>query len=142
MRTELDEEETGALELARKAANNAYCPYSKFPVGACVLTDKGVFSGCNIENASYGLSICAERVALFKAVSEGASVIHCLAVCCQNAGEQDPIGTKMPCGACRQAMSEFMSQASRVIIDGAGVWLISELLPQAFLLDESHFIKQ
>ena len=142
MRTELDEQETEALELARKAADNAYCPYSNFPVGACVLTDKGVFSGCNIENASYGLSICAERVALFKAVSEGATVIHCIAVCCKKAGVQDPVGTKMPCGACRQAMSEFISQDSRVIIDGAGVWLLAELLPQAFELGASHFIKQ
>ena len=142
MRTELDEHETDALELARKAADKAYCPYSNFPVGACVLTDKGYFTGSNIENSSYGLSICAERVALFKAVSEGATVIRCIAICCREAGEQDAVGTKMPCGACRQAMSEFMSLGSRVIIDGAGVWLIEELLPQAFELGKSHFIKK
>ena len=141
MRTELNVNETELLGWAREAASQAYCPYSDFPVGACVLTEHGRFTGCNIENASYGLAICAERVALFKAVSEGATSILSLAVSCAKAGEQDPPGSKMPCGACRQAMSEFMSEDALVIVDGVGVWQVKELLPQAFKLNESRFLK-
>jgi cytidine deaminase len=87
---------------AFKAKEKAYAPYSKFKVGAALLTKSGkVYTGCNIENASYGLSCCAERVAIFKAVSEGETEFDTLVV----VGDTDePIS---PCGACRQVMSEF-----------------------------------
>jgi cytidine deaminase len=92
------------LEAARHAGQRAYCPYSQFPVGAAVLTMDGrIFTGCNIENASYGLAICAERVALFHAVAAGVRQIARIAVSCLKGTTNDP-GTLMPCGACRQVM--------------------------------------
>ncbi len=126
------------LEEAREAGRNAYCPYSNFPVGAAVKTDRGVFVGCNVENASYGLAVCAERVALFAAVAAGATQFEMMAVSCLGAGEADPPGSKMPCGACRQVMTEFLVQDSVVIVDGAGVWRIADLLPDAFRLVNSE----
>ena len=99
-------------------------------------TDAGVFVGCNIENASYGLAICAERVALFAAVAGGAKRFDRLAVACIDAKETDALGTKMPCGACRQVMAEFLPMDAEIEIDGAGVWKIAELLPAAFRLHE------
>ncbi|GBC82372.1 Cytidine deaminase [bacterium HR10] len=90
------------IERATAARALAYAPYSEFAVGAAVLTADGrVFTGCNIENASYGLTICAERVALFKAVSEGARAFHRLAIVA------DTEALVSPCGACRQVLWEF-----------------------------------
>ena len=125
------------MERARGAAQSAYCPYSKFHVGAAVETDAGVFVGCNIENASYGLAICAERVALFAAIAGGAKRFDRLAVSCLDAKPDDPPGTQMPCGACRQVMAEFFSLDAEIEIDGAGVWRVSELLPAAFCLKDN-----
>jgi cytidine deaminase len=90
------------IEAAKKARSRAYSPYSGVKIGAAVLTaDGAIFSGANIENASYGLSVCAERMAMFKAVSEGAGKILAIAV----VGKSEDF-TK-PCGACRQVMVEF-----------------------------------
>lgn len=90
------------IALARQARNRAYVPYSRFPVGAAVETaDGSIYTGCNIENASYGATNCAERTAIFKAISEGARQIRRLAVACTN---DVPC---MPCGICRQVMAEF-----------------------------------
>ena len=122
------------LERARIAAQSAYCPYSKFHVGAAVETDAGVFVGSNVENASYGLAICAERVAIFAAVASGAKRFDRLVVCCADARPEDPTGPKMPCGACRQVMAEFFPMDAEIEIDGAGVWKMAELLPAAFRL--------
>ena len=133
-RQELTPQEKDLLERAREAGSAAYCPYSRFPVGAAVLTDKGVFTGCNIENASYGLAVCAERVALFQAISNGATRFLLLAVSCLAASATDPTGSRMPCGACRQVMAEFLAPETPILVDGAGVWTIMELLPDAFLL--------
>ena len=127
----------GLLERAREAAQAAYCPYSHFPVGAAVETERGVFSGCNIENASFGLAICAERVALFSAVAAGARRITRLAVSCLNPGPDDPPSARMPCGACRQVMAEFMPPEAIVLVDGAGVWSVADLLPEAFRLTDN-----
>ena len=132
--------ESTLLEAARNAARQAYCPYSDFPVGAAVDTDLGRFIGCNIENASYGLAVCAERVALFTAVAAGATRIDHLAVSCLKAGDTDPPGSRMPCGACRQVITEFMSPDATVTVDGAGVWRVADLLPQAFQLDSKPFL--
>lgn len=87
------------LETAVEAQKRAYCPYSRYPVGAAVLTQDGrVFAGCNVENASYGLSMCAERVAIYHAVTSGHDAIAAVAV----------VGAAAkPCGACRQVMIEF-----------------------------------
>ncbi|HHY59602.1 MAG TPA: cytidine deaminase, partial [Clostridia bacterium] len=85
------------LAAAQEASRRAYAPYSRFPVGAALLTADGqVFTGCNVENASYGLTICAERVAVAKAVSEGYKDFQALAVW---AATEEPVS---PCGACRQ----------------------------------------
>ena len=134
---------TDALSLlmaARRAGERAYCPYSQFPVGAAVETDIGRFMGCNIENASYGLAVCAERVALFNAIAAGAHRIDRLAVSCLQASEADAIGTRMPCGACRQVISEFMSPDAIVAVDGAGEWRVADLLPAAFQLESRFFL--
>jgi cytidine deaminase len=122
------------LDAARRAAGRAYCPYSKFPVGAAVLAADGrVFEGCNVENASYGLAICAERVAIFSAVAAGARRISKIAVFCPEASATEP-GTSMPCGACRQAMAEFMDPDGEILVDGVGVFTLRQLLPQPFEL--------
>lgn len=128
------------LDAARDAGNRAYCPYSRFPVGAAVETDLGRFTGCNIENASYGLAVCAERVALFTAIAAGAKRIDQLAVSCLTAGESDLVGSRMPCGACRQVITEFMAQDATVTVDGAGVWRVADLLPMAFQLQTNPFL--
>lgn len=99
------------IAAAREAAENAYCPYSKYPVGAAVLAIGGrVFTGCNIENASYGLSNCAERTAVFKAVSEGCREFIAIAIC---GGTKKPA---YPCGACRQVLAEFCEPDMPVFI--------------------------
>ena len=126
---EISSIEQALLSAAREAAQNAYAPYSNFKVGAAVLTKSGkVFSGCNVENASYGLTICAERVALFKAVSEASSDIDVLAL--------SSVGGVTPCGACRQVLAEFNAQLQVLIGDGEGKPVrrssLADLLPHAF----------
>lgn len=115
---------------AEKAMKYAYVPYSNFQVGAAVLTKKGTFTGCNIENASYGLTNCAERTAIFKAISEGAEKIDAIAV---TANTTDPIP---PCGACRQVMVEFCERDTKIYLsnlDGdVAMHTVGELLPGAF----------
>lgn len=116
-------------QKATDAAKLAYCPYSGYAVGAAVLADDGrIFDGCNVENASYSLTMCAERVALFKAVSAGARGIT--AVCVYSPGGKMPY----PCGACRQALKEFAEDAEILVSDGEkdAVMTLKELLPQAF----------
>lgn len=122
------------IEAARLARDNAYSPYSNFKVGAAVVCDLGTtHSGCNIENASYGLTVCAERVAIFNAIAGGASRIQRLAVS-TSAPEEAPLSEKMPCGACRQVMAEFMSPEAEIEIDGGGTFKLSELIPNPFQL--------
>ena len=115
---------------AREAARKAYCPYSHFPVGAAVLTSDGKnYSGCNVENASYGLTICAERNAIFHAVANGTKQIAAVMV------YTPTLNPSAPCGACRQVINEFGPDAEvRSICDGPGEWLfrLGELLPAAF----------
>ncbi len=118
------------LDRAREARRNAYVPYSRFPVGAALLADDGrVFTGCNVENASYGLANCAERVAVGKAVSEGARRFTAIAV----VGPEDDVPCA-PCGACRQVLYEFGPDMAIVTPegDGAKVATARELLPGAF----------
>lgn len=121
------------VEKALSAMKNAYVPYSKFPVGACALTAGGEeVSGCNIENASYGLTVCAERVTLFKAYSEGKKDIVALAVA---ANVDEPVS---PCGACRQVIAELAPSAVIYLSnkDGSKIktMTVEELLPYAFRL--------
>ncbi len=125
------------IELARGAARIAHCPYSGFHVGAAVLAGGQIFTGCNIENASYGLTVCAERSAIFRAVSSGERVIDAIAVACPDAPADGVSAYRMPCGACRQVMAEFAGPNLVVIVDGVQDFMLDELLPQAFLLQTS-----
>ena len=120
------------LDRARQVRENAYAPYSRFPVGAALLaTDGRVFTGCNVENASYGLANCAERVAIGKAVSEGAREFTAIAVI--GPENAQPCA---PCGACRQVLYEFGPDLPVVFpsVDASGyqVQPMGELLPGAF----------
>ena len=125
------------LMRARKAATRAHCPYSNFHVGAAVrCADGSVIDGCNVENASYGLSICAERVALFTAVSQGKRPLE-LAVSCVDAQTDASPGSRMPCGACRQVMQELLPAEAKIHIDWVGQHQLSKLLPHAFELGHS-----
>src|SRR2546426_4740004 len=113
------------LDLARKARGRAYAPYSNFFVGSAVATDAGTFAGANVENASYGLSICAERVAASSAVASGARRIDAVAVT-----SSAPTPTP-PCGACRQFLYEFNPEMSVVSESRNGdrrEWRLSEIL--------------
>jgi cytidine deaminase len=118
------------IERARQAAEAAYAPYSRFRVGAAVRdVDGRIFTGCNIENASYGLTICAERVAVFRAVAEGAKQFDALVVYTPT-----PRPTA-PCGACRQVLFEFGAGMAIVCVcDGSDriVTTLRDLLPAAF----------
>lgn len=99
------------IEEANKMLSKAYIPYSKFPVGAALVTKEGkIYTGCNIENASYGLCNCAERTAIFKAVSEGERDFSYLVI----TGETD--GPISPCGACRQVIAEFCDPKMPVLL--------------------------
>jgi cytidine deaminase len=117
---------------ARAAAARAYCPYSRFPVGAAVLNDRGeIFSGCNVENASYGLTICAERIAIFQAVAQTEGPLVIRAVCVYT---PTPIPAT-PCGACRQVINEFGPNAEIISVCDGGNSLhshLATLLPHAF----------
>ncbi|MFZ8839048.1 MAG: cytidine deaminase [Pyrobaculum sp.] len=117
------------IEKAKAAIDNAYAPYSKFKVAAVVETKSGkVYTGVNVENASYGLTMCAERVAVFKAVSEGDRDIEAVVVY-TDTEEPTP-----PCGACRQVIAEFNPEALIVMASRKKVVTakLSELLPHAF----------
>lgn len=120
---------------AIKAMNKAYAPYSDYKVGAALLTKSGkLYTGCNIENAAYSPSVCAERVAIFKAVSEGEREFKRIAVC----GGKDGIisGEFPPCGVCRQVMAEFCDGDFEVLVVNSEKtykkYLLKELLPFSF----------
>ena len=120
------------LEIAHKAKEKAYAPYSKFKVGAALLCADGtVFSGCNIENSSYGATNCAERTAIFKAVSEGYRDFIAIAIVSSGGGET------YPCGICRQVMGEFSPDIRIVLENKAGepvTYLFNEIMPKFFTL--------
>ena len=121
-------EDCELIALAAQARTSAYTPYSSYPVGAALLAASGeVYTGCNVENASYGLTICAERTAVVKAVCAGERDFEAIAVVTENGGS--------PCGACRQVLSEFAGNMRVLVADAAGncrTWSLSELLPDQF----------
>lgn len=125
-----DELRQKLIETALIARQWAYAPYSNYMVGAAVLTNSGrIYDGVNVESAAYPTSMCAERVAIFKAVSEGERQFVAIAVATKNGGA--------PCGGCRQVISEFGLETLVIITDGEGKVVqevpISDLLPGAFL---------
>ena len=124
-----DAQRKSLIEQANGVREHAYAPYSRYPVGAAVRTKSGrVFTGVNVENAAYPTGICAERVAVFKAVSEGEREFEVIAVVTNTGGS--------PCGSCRQVLSEFGLDTIVLIADGAGKLLtettVGALLPEAF----------
>jgi len=125
------------IEMAGEAALRAYCPYSHFQVGAALLTPEGkVFCGCNVENASYGLTLCAERTALCSAVAAGYRDFVSIAI----------VASRMatPCGACRQVLAEFVSPTFRVLVASLPepadfeVFTMGALLPHHFMLQDGQ----
>ena len=122
------------VELAKKARKNAYAPYSGFEVGAAVLCADGkVFCGCNVENASFSPTCCAERVAIFKAVSEGQRDFTAIAIVGGKSGDKTA-DKCFPCGVCRQVMSEFCSPKTKIIYSDESENTLGELLPSGFSL--------
>lgn len=125
---------TDMMERARLASRRAHAPYSNFRVGAVVIDDQGnVFDGCNVENAAYGSSICAEASAIAAAVTGGARKIETVVVACP-----DDAGRCYPCGNCRQLMNEF-GVRTVVVQDGDRGWVehpFSEIFPHAFGADD------
>lgn len=120
------------IDAARRAAVNAYSPYSGVKIGAAVYAGGKYYSGCNVENASYGLTVCAERVALFSAIADGERVIDAVAVFSDDV-------TPVPCGACRQVVAEFAAKDCRIFVckgDAVKEFSASELLPHSFTLSE------
>ena len=126
------EQKVDLVRIANLVRKWAYVPYSKYTVGAAVLTESGrIYNGVNIENAAYPVTICAERVAIFKAVSNGEKEFQAIAVVTKNGG--------MPCGSCRQVMAEFSPEMLVIIADENGAIKaekkVSDLLPGAFRAD-------
>lgn len=122
------------FDLAVQASKLSYSPYSKFPVGAAILTGDGrIFTGCNIENRSFGLTNCAERTAMFNAVSEGARRI--LAVAIATPKSEYPVG---PCGACRQVLSEFGEGSVPVLFGPSADNLVHSTLGELYPFDSLH----
>jgi cytidine deaminase len=124
-----DVERKALIDLANEARRKAYAPYSNYPVGAALRTRSGrIYTGCNVENAAYPTGMCAERVAIFKAVSEGEKEFDIIAVVTPNGGS--------PCGGCRQVMAEFGLETVILIGDDKGHVLkettVADLLPEAF----------
>ena len=121
-------EDRRLIEMAQAARERAYARYSDYPVGAALLASSGnVYTGCNVENAAYGLTICAERTAVVKAVSEGERQFEAIAVVSRNGAA--------PCGSCRQVLAEFAPNLRVLIADVSGhynVYCLSDLLPQHF----------
>ncbi len=125
------------MDMARKARETAYAPYSHFTVGAALLAESGkIYTGCNIENGAYSPTNCAERTAFFKAISDGERRFTAIAVCGGNADEE--VTFCPPCGVCRQVMAEFCDPDTFGIIvpyqDETKRFLLKELLPFSFSL--------
>ena len=123
-------DEERLVKAAQAVREYAYAPYSEFAVGAAILTDDGqVFSGANVESATYGLTTCAEQVAILKAVSEGHQRFQRIAVCT----DKDPPAT--PCGLCRQMLAEFVEDIGIILVNPAGkreYTRLSDIFPHAF----------
>ena len=129
------------IELAMQARTKAYAPYSNFQVGACVKMENGsYYTGCNIENASYGATNCAERTAVFKAVSEG--VMEFDAICVVGGMNKIMKEYAAPCGVCRQVMMEFAEQGCVIVVaknkQEYRMYSVEELLPETFHLNKEE----
>ena len=130
------------LKMARNIADRAYVPYSRFHVGAALLFEDGkVIKACNVENASYGISICAERAAIVMMIAEGKKIPVAIAVAGSHENSDDFLTVPCPpCGACRQVLMEFNKDMLVVMAskDGAKVYELKKLLPHSFTLDPDY----
>ena len=128
----IEQELQKLIQAAIEMRKQSYSPYSNFAVGAAVLSNDGyIYGGCNIENASYGATNCAERTAVFKAVSEGYTQIERIAIV-SSSHQKTP-----PCGICRQVLAEFMTENAQILLadkDGIESYTIKDLLPESFKL--------
>ncbi len=124
------------IDAAAAARQQAYAPYSQFAVGAALLGGDGIiYTGCNVENASFGLTCCAERTALYKAITNGTHRFLALAVVGGTVG--DGINTPCPpCGICRQALAEFCEDDMPIVLGNGEVLTLDELLPHAFRMEK------
>lgn len=105
------------IDKALKARERAYCPYSDFAVGAALLcSDNSIYTGCNIENSSFTPSICAERVAIYNAISDGKRDFVAIAITGDNKDNNIPLDYSMPCGVCRQTLSEFVDKDFKIVV--------------------------
>lgn len=123
-------------DTARLIARNAYSPYSGYKVGAVALFENAagtLFYGTNVENESYGLTMCAERAAIFTGVSAGFRRLQAIAISTLDR-DNNPIACFRPCGACLQVIAEFADDTTDIILDGGGCYKLCDLLPQAFSL--------
>ena len=132
-----NEEHQALIDLANTARQRAYVPYSNYPVGSALRTKTGrIYTGVNVENAAYPQTMCAERVAIFKAISDGEKEFEVISVVTENGGS--------PCGGCRQVMAEFALDMIVLMADGNGKLIkettVKDLLPEAFTPD--HLGKQ
>ena len=128
--SELNDEDVKLVKMAKDAMKYSYSPYSGFKVGAALIADNGqIYTGCNIENASYGATNCAERTAIFKAVSEGVLKISKIAIA-SSSGKETP-----PCGICRQVMSEFFNKDTKILLeegDNIKIYRFGDIMPDSF----------
>jgi cytidine deaminase len=125
------------LQTADQAALHAHAPYSRFRVGAAVLAEGVIHMGCNVENASSNLGLCAERVAITAAVAAGRRSLSAVAISFPDLPALAEAGQRAPCGACRQVMAEFAGEDLPVITRGAPDARLGDLLPRAFRLQAS-----
>ncbi|MCX7772115.1 MAG: cytidine deaminase [Clostridia bacterium] len=138
---EMDAQAQELVSLAVKAKESAYAPYSGFHVGAALLADNGkIYTGCNIENASFGATICAERTAIVKAVSDGARQILAIAI------SSDSKAATMPCGICRQTMSEFCASDMPMYLSNREgqfeTYSFDQILPHSFRQSDLEAAKE
>jgi cytidine deaminase len=119
---------------AKTVATSSYSPYSRFRVGAAVLCNGRIYSGANVENASFGLGICAERSAIAAAVSAGETNIQAIAIACIDASPDGELEERLPCGTCRQWLVELAPNAVVIITDTPHDFAVEDLLPHAFRL--------
>jgi cytidine deaminase len=125
------------IEYAKEASKNSYSPYSNFKVGAALLTKSGkLYKGCNVENSAYSPSCCAERTAFLKAISEGEKEFDSIAIV---GGKDDLSSPCLPCGVCRQFMSEFCDKDFKIYVNNneeIKMYTLEELLPHSFELEK------
>jgi cytidine deaminase len=128
------QEKEKLCQAARDVAKLASAPYSQFRVGAAILGEKGIYVGTNVENASYGLALCAERSAFASAIAQGERKFQAIAIACIDSPNPNDLQSMMPCGACRQWIAELAETAEIIICGSDHIFSLEDLLPLSFRL--------